>query len=213
MNHGEYLDRWSSLHGYPQGEGPTGIARGYLLINFYLAKPFAAMRIPADVVSLLGLLLACLALLQRNTLWAPVFILLSVISDGLDGAVAIAREQATKWGAVWDSTLDRIVEALWVLTAYFAGVPSWALLIAWCAAATQEYARARLSSLVDSEIGVVSICERPVRAIFIAIALALGIYNLDLQNISIFLWMVFQLVALTQVIKYSYARLEKPSAK
>jgi archaetidylinositol phosphate synthase len=205
MNHSDYLVRWSSLHGYPQGEGPTGIARGYLLINFYLAKPFVALRIPADVVSLLGLLLACLALLQRNTLWAPLFILLSVISDG--------RDQATKWGAVWDSTLDRIVEALWVLTAYFAGVPSWALLIAWCAAATQEYARARLSSLVDSEIGVVSICERPVRAIFIAIALALGIYNLDLQNISIFLWMAFQLAALAQVINYSYKRLQKLSPK
>jgi hypothetical protein len=62
---------------------------------------------------------------------------------------------------------------------------------------------------VNNEIGVVSICERPVRAIFIAIALALGIYNLDLQNISIFLWMVFQLAALAQVINYSYKRLQK----
>jgi archaetidylinositol phosphate synthase len=212
MNNREYLERWSSLHGYPSGQGPTGIARGYLLINFYLAKPFVVLRIPADVVSLIGLLLACFALLGRNTLWAPIFILLSVISDGLDGAVAIARNRASKWGALWDSTLDRIVEALWVLTAYFAGVPTWALLIAWCAAATQEYARARLSSLVNNEIGVVSICERPVRAIFIAIALALGIYNLDLQNISILLWMVFQLAALAQVIKYSYQRLQNSSA-
>ena len=212
MNNREYLERWSSLHGYQEGKGPTGIARGYLLINFYLAKPFVVLRIPADVVSLIGLLLACFALFGRNTLWAPIFILLSVISDGLDGAVAIARDRASKWGALWDSTLDRIVEALWVLTAYFAGVPTWVLLIAWCAAATQEYARARLSSLVDNEIGVVSICERPVRAIFIAIALALGIYNLDLQNISIFLWMAFQLVALAQVIKYSYKRLQKSSA-
>ena len=69
MNNREYLERWSSLHGYQEGEGPTGIARGYLLINFYLAKPFVLLRIPADVVSLLGLLLACFALLESCLLY------------------------------------------------------------------------------------------------------------------------------------------------
>jgi len=34
-----------------------------------------------------------------------------------------------------------------------------------------------------------------------------------LQNISIFLWMVFQLAALAQVIKYSYQRLQNSSAQ
>jgi phosphatidylglycerophosphate synthase len=58
------------------------------------------------------------------------------------------------------------------------GVPAWIAISMWTIASTQEYARARLASLGHHEIGVVTPTERPVRAIFLALALALFIADL-----------------------------------
>jgi phosphatidylglycerophosphate synthase len=58
------------------------------------------------------------------------------------------------------------------------GVPAWIAITMWTVASTQEYARARLASLGHHEIGVVTPTERPVRAIFLALALSLFILEL-----------------------------------
>lgn len=113
--------------------------------------------------------------------YAAIALLLLVISlffDGVDGSVAILRGSESKWGSVLDSLADRISEAFWLYMGWRLGIPAWIVITMWSIASTQEYARARLASLGHPEIGVVTITERPVRAIFMAFALIFYIFDI-----------------------------------
>ncbi|MEC7279696.1 MAG: CDP-alcohol phosphatidyltransferase family protein, partial [Candidatus Thermoplasmatota archaeon] len=40
---------------------------------------------------------------------------LAMLLDGLDGAVARARGEVSRWGDMLDHTIDRLLDAVWVL--------------------------------------------------------------------------------------------------
>lgn len=61
--------------------------------------------------------------------WAIVAYMGSVL-DALDGAYARATGQVTKFGALLDSAVDRISDALFITAFGFAGLVSWGLVIA-----------------------------------------------------------------------------------
>jgi len=203
MNRSEYLRSWSALHGFENGSEVRGIARGYLGVNYALVKPLVLLRLSPNVVTLLAPLLATLALFTENRLGIALLILASLMVDGFDGAVAIIRGKTSAWGGVWDGIVDRVTELLWIGALYQAGISPALLLLIWVVVSTQEYGRAKFNHVAKEDsglLGVVTICERPVRGLLVALGfLGSLIYSNTLQWIAI-IWLVMQSIALVQFI-------------
>jgi CDP-diacylglycerol--glycerol-3-phosphate 3-phosphatidyltransferase len=59
-----------------------------------------------------------------------VLLILTFVTDGVDGYVARKRGETSRFGAVFDIAADRIVEwTLWVVFTYLSLVPLWVLLV------------------------------------------------------------------------------------
>ena len=177
----EYLDRWSSLHG---GYDPrsSSLVGGWLRTIHALASPFARLGVPPDAVTMLGVVVAALViwLCSLGGLWliaAAVVVGLSGVVDSLDGAVAVMTGRESRWGAVLDSVVDRVSDLLYLVALWVVGAPAWACLLAGALLFLLEYARARAAAIGLTEIGVVTVGERPTRVIIAAMfLLAGGIY-------------------------------------
>ena len=175
MKEQEFKERWSTLHGGADTEGVVG---RWLSISYQAARVCVALRISPNVLTLLGLGTAIAMGLSTYAAIALLLLVISLFFDGIDGSVAILRGTESKWGEVLDSLADRISEAFWLYMGWRLGIPAWIVITMWTIASTQEYARARLASLGHREIGVVTPTERPVRAIFMAFALLIYIFDI-----------------------------------
>ena len=173
MDRDTYLQQWSTLHG---GARPTGVVGGWLRIVHVVASPLARLRVPPDAVTLLGLLIACsaplLASLGRwGVLAAALVIALSGLFDSLDGAVAVMTGRTSRWGAVLDAVVDRISDAVFVATLWVVGAPAPVCVAAVALCWLQEYARARAGGAGMTEVGVLTLNERPTRVIVVVMSL------------------------------------------
>ena len=182
MDRGEYFRRWSTLHGgYDPATGGR-IVRWWLTMVHAVARPLAAWRVPPDVVTLLGAVLAAgvvgaAALGGRWVLAAAALAGLSGLVDNLDGAVAIMTSRTTAWGYVLDSVADRVSDVLYVVALYVVGAQVWLCVVGAGLMALQEYTRARAVAGGMTEVGVVTVWERPTRVIVTALfLLGAGIY-------------------------------------
>lgn len=173
-----YLDGWQRLHG---GYDPRGnrLVRGWLSMSYAVARPFATAAVPPDVVTLVGLLVSALALWPAVAggwwlLAAAAVVVVSGLLDNVDGAVAVLTGRATAWGGVLDAVADRLGDLLFVATLLAAGAPGPV-----CAAGAglmllHEYLRARAAAAGMSEVGVITVWERPTRVIVTAVFLVAG---------------------------------------
>ena len=83
-----------------------------------LARGLIQLGISADALTLLGLVLAAIVGLLAATgqlMWAGLALILSGPMDALDGTVARLSGVTSKFGAFWDSTVDRYAEGLVML--------------------------------------------------------------------------------------------------
>ncbi len=204
MKRDNFFAQWSELHG---GATVSGVVRGWLTISYALVKPLALMRISPSAISLLGLLFGVLTWIQSETIFGLIFLALSLIADGIDGSLAIIRERVSTWGGHLDSVIDRVVEFFWALTFVRIGAPVIVVGIAWCAALTQEYVRARAAGLGYRSIEVITVCERPVRAILLAFAMIAHLSHLRGLNEVAWIWMALQVGSLVVVLRDAYAAL------
>ena len=204
----EYLARWAELHG---GVDPTGSALvgGWLRVVYACARPCAALRIPPDVLTLTGLLLAggvvwLAALGGRWVLAAVAVVVLSGLVDGLDGAVAVLTDRVTAWGHVLDSVVDRCSDAAYLLALWLVGAPPGVCVAAGLVAFLLEYTRARAGAGGMSEVGVVTVAERPTRVVITAaFLLAAGLYPVDADTwaaAGAWAWLVVSVVGLVQLV-------------
>jgi phosphatidylglycerophosphate synthase len=173
MDRATYLQQWSTLHG---GARPTGVVGGWLRIVHVAASPLARLRVPPDAVTLLGLLIACsaplLASLGRwGVLAGALVIALSGLFDSLDGAVAVMTGRTSRWGAVLDAVADRISDAAFVTTLWVVGAPASVCVAAVGLCWLQEYARARAGGAGMTEVGVLTLNERPTRVVVVVMFL------------------------------------------
>lgn len=183
MDREAYFDGWSVLHG---GHDPrvNPLVRGWLTGAYAVARPLARTGVPPDLVTLGGLLVAAAApaLAAKGDGWwlagAAAVVVLSGLLDSLDGAVALLSARTTRWGHVLDSVADRVGDALFVATLWLAGAPGVLCVAGGLLMFLQEYARARAGAAGMTEVGVVTVWERPTRVIvtsaFLASAGALG---------------------------------------
>lgn len=180
----EYFERWSDLHG---GYDPTGspLVGGWLRVVYVCARPFAALRVPPDVVTFLGAAVSGVvvwlaALGGRWVLLAVVLVVVSGLLDGLDGAVAVLTDRVTRWGHVLDSLADRCSDGLYLVALWLVGAPAGVCVAGGAAAVLLEYTRARAGAGGMSEVGVVTVAERPTRVVITAaFLLGAGLYVSD----------------------------------
>ena len=197
MTYEEFAARWSELHGGASTHGITGWWLGH---SYKAARIASKLRITPNVITVFGILASVAMATSVYAAGALCWLLIAFYSDGIDGSTAILQSKESRLGSLFDSLADRISEALWMYMGYLIGIPLWMALSLWCIASTQEYARARLASLGYTEIGVITIGERPVRAIFMAILLIIFIFAEQLMAPVYWAYFVVTLIAFVQLM-------------
>ena len=200
----DFNSRWSSLH----NDAPvTGVVAGWLRISYRFGLIATLLRISPNILTFLGLVSAGATALTASTWWAIIFLVFSLFFDGIDGSVAIFQQRESAWGAVLDSVVDRISEALWFYALYLIGIPVWLVVSLWCIASFQEYARAKLVSLGIKNIGVVTPAERPMRASFLFIILIMWQLDLPGEFALSLAFLIVQLSGFVMVLRYARSQL------
>jgi phosphatidylglycerophosphate synthase len=203
-----YLDRWSAAHdGYDAR--PTRLLRGWLTLMHRLGRPLAGAGVLPDVVTAWAVVvaLAVPALAGRGggcAIAAAVLVVVNGLGDGLDGAVAVLTDRASRWGYVLDSVADRVTEGAFLAATWVVGAPAWLVVSAGAAAFLLEYIRARAGNAGADPAQTITVGERPSRIICCAIALALagiapGRASL-LAGASVAVLLALSLVALGQLV-------------
>ena len=205
MSKEEFFATWSKLHGDAKIEG---IVKAWLQISFAVVKPLAKLKVTPNLLTFAGLVSA-IALWQFADSWiAAIFLVLSLFFDGIDGSLAIVSKVTSKFGAFTDSFVDRLSEIFWALALYKLGAPAALVFFALLATYIQEYLRARAGGLGYEEVGIVTICERPVRASLIFIAIVANVLNFELVTAISIIWVAMQFIALFQLTGSLYKRLK-----
>ena len=204
MEQADFFKSWSELHGNAK---ISGIVKGWLTISFLLVKPLAKIKITPNILSIFGLLFGVLLYLNALSNWAVILLTLSLICDGIDGSLAIITGKASKWGAMLDSVVDRVTEFFWALTFIAIGANKYVVIAALLIASVQEYLRARVGGLGLSEVGVVTIAERPVRASILFVAVIAFILNMEIVNILAIIWLMMQSFSLLTLTRFTYKEL------
>ena len=204
MDKNEFFTTWSNLHG---GAKIEGIVKTWLQISYASAQFLSKLRVTPNLLTFAGLFFA-IALWQFANSWAAaLFLVLSLFFDGIDGSLAILQKKTSKFGAFTDSFVDRISEVFWALALYKLGAPASLVFVALLATFIQEYLRARAGGLGHEEVGIVTICERPVRASLIFIAIIANLVGLGLVTAISIIWVAMQFIALSQLTGSLYKRL------
>ena len=206
-----YKERWRELHGDVE---LTPVVSGWLEISFRIARLLNALRLTPNSLSILGGAFSLGLYLFAKSWTALVFLALALIADGVDGSLAIYQSRESTRGALIDSIIDRISEFFWLLALLrIGGELAWALAI-YVFALTQEYVRARLLGVGDFETGVVTVAERPHRAIYCALALiTFHLENLrswlphHLTRDVLIVWAAIQLFSLMMVLRNAYSQI------
>jgi len=204
MKKDEFFSIWRRLHG---DANISGIVKGWLSISYVIVKPLSKARVTPNILTIFGLFFGVLLYANAETFWAPALLVLSLICDGIDGSLAIVTNKSTKWGAILDSTVDRLTEIFWVLALYKIGADLKLLIIVLLTASVQEYVRARAAGLGVSEVGIVTFAERPVRASFVFIVFISLQFNFTIYNQIIVCWLVLQLISLFMLSRFTYSKL------
>jgi archaetidylinositol phosphate synthase len=207
LSQDEFMGEWSSLHGNVQA---SGIVKGWLRISYRCARAISKLGISANALTCLGVLFAIATAIASPSLWSAFFLALSLALDGIDGSLAVVTGQASKLGAIFDASADRISEALWAVAFYRLGVPLSLVLFLWLLAAIQEYARARIGSAGVKDVGIITPAERPVRASFLFVAIVAWHLNFSHGWISAIAQIILALqgISLILVLRYAFISLK-----
>ena len=204
MNRSEFFNSWSKLHGNAK---ISGIVKGWLTISYVLVKPLVKLKVTPNLLTIFGLFFGVLLYLNALTNWAITLLTLSLICDGIDGSLAIVTSKASRWGAVLDSVVDRITEFFWALAFIAIGANQYVVIAALLLASIQEYLRARIAGLGLTEVGVVTIAERPVRASIFFVAIIANLIHLEIVNLLALIWLIMQSISLLSITKFAFKKL------
>jgi CDP-diacylglycerol--glycerol-3-phosphate 3-phosphatidyltransferase len=137
-----------------------------------IGRALIRLHITANMLTFFGVVLAAIVgvlVATGNLFWGGVFLILSAPMDALDGTVARLTGTKSKFGAFWDSTLDRYSESLVLLGVLIYGLSKDNALIVVLAFVTVfgsilvSYARSRAETLgIDCKVGIMTRLERVV---------------------------------------------------
>jgi CDP-diacylglycerol--glycerol-3-phosphate 3-phosphatidyltransferase len=199
----EYFERWGRLHG---GLDPrTSIpVQAWLSVTYVLARPLAALRFSPNAVTVLGMLVALAVpylVYTDRVLAAGVVALIAGIIDNLDGAVAILTGKSSDFGYVLDSVADRVGDVALLVGLGLAASTPWPAVGAAFLSFLQEYTRARAYAVGFTEIGVISLSERPTRVLISGLFLiGAAVAGAGWATLGGWVALLFSVVGLGQVL-------------
>jgi phosphatidylglycerophosphate synthase len=167
-----YLQQWSQLHGGYDPRSNT-MVRWWLFMTYDIARLPARARVSPDVLTCLAVLVslgaAVLAWMDgRWLILAAGVVVFSGLLDNVDGAVAVLTGRSTRWGYVLDSTADRVSDIAYVGALWLAGATAEVCVAGGALMLLLEFVRARAGAAGMSEVGVITVWERPTRVIVTA---------------------------------------------
>lgn len=135
-----------------------------------LGRALVSVGFSANLVTVLGtlgVLVGCFFVVRGQLLPALVIIVVSMLTDMLDGAIARAKGSPSRFGAFLDSTMDRVADgAVFGSLAYWLGVTGQryafaAALLCLVTGQLVSYAKARAEGLgVACHVGIAERTER-----------------------------------------------------
>ncbi|MEV4349873.1 CDP-alcohol phosphatidyltransferase family protein [Actinoplanes sp. NPDC049596] len=225
----QYAVAWSRLHGGFDPRQASPLVRGWVRIAYRAGSWLTRHRIGPMAVTTAGLVLCLLVpvavllgradslggpglsfsgarlsdspgvLARVGLLLAAALALVAALADSLDGAVAVISGRTTRLGYVYDSVADRLGELAWLTAFWLAGAPGWLVTLAGATSWLHEYARARATAAGMSEIGVVTVAERPTRVLLTIFGLLSAAALPFLITAATTLWLLLALTAATQL--------------
>ena len=157
--------------------GITGwIGRGGMRVIDLIVELFAALHVHPNILTLAGFVINIVATVlfaKGLFLWAALVVLFAGIFDMLDGAVARRTQRATKFGAFFDSVIDRYSDVVLLMglviwyakmnRIFYVGLTAMVLI----GSIMTSYTRARAESLIPAcKVGFL---ERPERIVLLII--------------------------------------------
>lgn len=196
---------------------PKWLENGFLGLTEPLVRFLIRLGVTPNTVTTVGALVVVasgVAFGAGEVRWGGALLLLSGGVDTLDGQVARFTGRATKFGAFYDSTLDRVGDgatffgiAIWMLTAPGVAQPVlWAVvcLLAALSALVVSYQRARAEGLgLECKVGIAQRAERLIGIGLPALVLGPGPGGIVLQ-VTVSIMALLSLVTVVQRFKYVY---------
>lgn len=203
-----YIDRWSRAHGgYDvRSSRPTML---WLRIAHRLASPLVRRDVrPSSVTALGGIGAVAISVVAslggRWPLLAAALVVAVALLDGVDGAVAELTGNATAWGRILDQLVDRVGDVSMLVGLWLLGASGPVCAAAAVVTLFDESVRASAAAEGMSEIGLVTLAERPTRLLIGGVSLAAaGIVPsaaAPLVTLGAALWVVVAVVATTQLV-------------
>jgi phosphatidylglycerophosphate synthase len=203
-----YIDRWSRAHGgYDvRSSRPTML---WLRISHRLAAPLVRRDVrPSSVTAVGGLGAIAISVVAslggRWPLLAAALVVLVALLDGVDGAVAEMTRAASAWGRILDQLVDRVGDVSMLVGLWALGAPGPVCAAAAVLTLFDESVRASAAAEGMSEIGLVTIAERPTRLLIggvsLAAAGALPSVAEQLVTLGAALWAVTAVVVTVQLV-------------
>ena len=197
---------------------PNWLETGWKALTRPIASAFVALGLKPNHVTTLGLLLIIVSAVfygMGHIRWGGFFLLLSGWTDMIDGQMARGGNLATKFGAFYDSTLDRIGDGL-----TYVGIGSFYLLypadLAWrqgvvilcmvglMASLTVSYTRARAEGLgLDGKVGIAQRAERVLGIGAVSMFLGYGQRGIVLSSV-IFVLTLLSVITVAQRMHWVY---------
>jgi CDP-diacylglycerol--glycerol-3-phosphate 3-phosphatidyltransferase len=173
----DYSVAWAGLHGGVDPRRASRFVRGWLRLGYAVARPVAVAGGSPATVTAAGLLLCALVPVTALAgagwpLAGCVLVVASAVADTADGAVAVLTGRVSRLGYLYDSVADRVGEGCWLVALWLLGVPPGLVLAAGALVYGHEYVRARAIAAGMTEVGAVTVAERPTRVIVVAVAMA-----------------------------------------
>lgn len=189
--------RWSELHhGIDDADVP--LLGPWLRLMWRLALPLARLRVPPTAVTLLGVAFAAGAVLLAGPRpWiAAVVVVLAGVCDGLDGAIAVVGDAASRVGARADAVADRIADVAFALVLGRCGAPLWAAVAAAALAVEVDLARRWVR-----RPAMITVAERPSWVICAVLACAASALSGAAWPVRacVVVWVVLALIGLGQL--------------
>ncbi len=195
---------------------PKFVERGFLGATFPLAEWLRRRRISPNTITTVGALFVVVSAVAYGLGWirlGGILLLGSGVVDTLDGQVARHGHQVSKFGAFYDSTLDRVGDGatfigIAVFLLWTPAVPWRIATITLCMVAVWSsllvsYARARAEGLgLECKVGIVQRAERLIALGAASILLGDGPYEVLALQIVVAALAFFSIITVIQRFVY-----------
>lgn len=196
---------------------PRPVEQGFLAVCRPVVDGLIRARVRPNTLTTIGTILVLVSALAYGLgqiRMGGVLLLLSGVVDTLDGAVARGNQMVTKFGAFYDSTLDRVGDgatfmgiAMYLLQAPDVAYRSWAVatcMVAIIASLIVSYARARAEGLgLDCTVGIAQRAERIVGLGVTSVVVGAGPQALVLEAV-VALLAIASIITVVQRFVYVY---------